>query len=58
MRRLIYFVLAFVIWVTFTWPVVDGRVDMQVVVAGLVDGLLAPRVLPLCGQARAVLPFV
>ena len=36
MRRLIYFVLAFIVWVMVAWPFVDGRVDLQVVVAGLV----------------------
>ena len=36
MRRLIYFVLAFVIWILLTWPVVDGKLDVQVVVAGLI----------------------
>jgi len=36
MRRLIYFVLAFVIWILLTWPVIDGRIDFQVVVAGLI----------------------
>jgi multicomponent Na+:H+ antiporter subunit E len=36
MRRLIYFVLAFIVWVMVAWPFVDGKVDLQVVVAGLV----------------------
>lgn len=36
MRRLIYFVLAFVIWILLTWPVVDGKLDVQVVAAGLI----------------------
>ncbi len=36
MRRLIYFVLAFVIWMLIAWPFVDGRVDLQVIVAGLI----------------------
>jgi multicomponent Na+:H+ antiporter subunit E len=36
MRRLIYFILAFVIWVILTWPFVDGRIDIQVTVAGLI----------------------
>jgi multicomponent Na+:H+ antiporter subunit E len=36
MRRLIYFVLAFVVWLTLTWPVVDGRINVQVVIAGLI----------------------
>ncbi|MBM4024384.1 MAG: hypothetical protein FJ280_03120 [Planctomycetes bacterium] len=41
MRRLIYFVLAFLVWVLVTWPFVDGRVDLQVVVAGLIASFLA-----------------
>jgi multicomponent Na+:H+ antiporter subunit E len=40
MRRLIYFVLAFLVWVLVTWPFVDGRVDLQVVVAGLMAAFL------------------
>ena len=40
MRRVIYFILALVIWLLLTWPVVsvDGelRFDIQVVVAGLI----------------------
>jgi multicomponent Na+:H+ antiporter subunit E len=36
MRRLIYFVLAFIIWVLLAWPFVDGRIDVQVVVAGVI----------------------
>jgi multicomponent Na+:H+ antiporter subunit E len=40
MRRLIYFVLGFVIWLLLTWPVVDGKIDVQVVVAGLITSVL------------------
>lgn len=36
MRRLIYFVLAFIVWVIIAWPFVDGKIDLQVVVAGLI----------------------
>jgi len=36
MRRVIYFVLAFVIWILLTWPFVDGKIDVQVVIAGLI----------------------
>ena len=36
MRRLIYFVLGFVLWMLLTWPIVDGRVDWQVVIAGVI----------------------
>ena len=40
MRRLIYFVLAFLVWVLAAWPFVDGRIDVQVVVAGLIASFL------------------
>jgi multicomponent Na+:H+ antiporter subunit E len=40
MRRVIYFVLGFVIWILLTWPVVDGKIDIQVVVAGLIASVL------------------
>ena len=36
MRRLIYFVLAFVIWILLTWPFVEDKIDGQVVIAGLI----------------------
>jgi len=36
MRRLIYFILAFIVWVILTWPFVDGKIDIQVTVAGLI----------------------
>jgi multicomponent Na+:H+ antiporter subunit E len=29
-----------VIWILLTWPVVDGRIDVQVVVAGLIASIL------------------
>ncbi len=40
MRRLIYFVVAFLVWVALSWPFVDGKIDMQVVVAGLIASIL------------------
>lgn len=44
MRRLIYFVLALVIWLLLTWPVakVEGelKVDIQVVIAGVIVSFL------------------
>ena len=40
MRRLIYFVLAFVIWILLTWPVVDGKIDVQIVAAGLIASVI------------------
>ncbi|MHC4664713.1 MAG: Na+/H+ antiporter subunit E [Planctomycetota bacterium] len=36
MRRVIYFVVAFIIWVVGAWPFVDGTIDWQVVIAGLI----------------------
>ena len=42
MRRLIYFVLAFIVWVLLAWPFVDGRIDVQVVIAGVIaSGIVA-----------------
>lgn len=40
MRRLIYLVLAFVIWVLLTWPFAEGKIDLQVVVAGLIASII------------------
>lgn len=36
MRRLIYFVLSFIVWLLLTWPFSAEGVDIQVVIAGLV----------------------
>ena len=36
MRRLVYFVLGFIIWVIWTWPFAGGKIDIQVVIAGLI----------------------
>jgi len=36
MRRLIYFVLGFIVWMLLAWPITDGQVDIQVVIAGLI----------------------
>ena len=36
MRRSIYLVLSFIIWILLTWPFFDGQIDWQVVVAGIV----------------------
>lgn len=41
MRRLIYLILAFVIWVLVAWPFVDGRFNLQVVIAGCIASALA-----------------
>ena len=40
MRRLIYFVLAFIVWIMLTWPFADGEIDFQVTVAGLIASLI------------------
>jgi multicomponent Na+:H+ antiporter subunit E len=39
-RRLIYFVLAFIVWVVIAWPFVDGKIDVQVMAAGLIASAL------------------
>ena len=39
MRRLIYFVLAFIVWMLLTWPLADGEIDLQVIVAGVIASL-------------------
>jgi multicomponent Na+:H+ antiporter subunit E len=36
MRRFIYFVLAFIVWIILAWPFADGKIDIQVVSAGLI----------------------
>jgi len=36
MRRLIYFILALIIWILMTWPFVDGKIDVQVLIAGVI----------------------
>ena len=36
MRRLTYFVVALVIWILLAWPFVDGQIDVQVVIAGVI----------------------
>jgi len=50
MRRLAYFILAFVVWILLSWPFVEGRIDLQVVIAGLIaaaaTALLFAEVLP------------
>lgn len=36
MRRLIYFILALIIWILVAWPFVDGKIDVQVLIAGAI----------------------
>jgi len=40
MRRLIYFILALIVWVIGTWPFVDGKIDLQLMTAGVVAALI------------------
>jgi multicomponent Na+:H+ antiporter subunit E len=35
MRRLIYFVIGFILWMLLTWPA-DGQIDREIVIAGLI----------------------
>jgi multicomponent Na+:H+ antiporter subunit E len=42
MRRLIYFILSFIVWLLLTWPFTPDGIDVQVVIAGLIaSGLVA-----------------
>lgn len=40
MKRSIYFIISFILWLLLTWPVVDGQIDIQIVVAGLIASLI------------------
>jgi len=40
MRRLIYFVVALIIWILGAWPFVDGKIDLQVMIAGIIASLI------------------
>ena len=40
MRRLIYFILALLIWIVGTWPFIDGKIDLQVMLAGVIASLI------------------
>ena len=40
MKRSIYFIISFILWMLLTWPVVDSQIDFQVVVAGLIASLI------------------
>jgi multicomponent Na+:H+ antiporter subunit E len=40
MRRLIYFILALIIWILGAWPFVDGKIDLQVMTAGVIAALI------------------
>jgi multicomponent Na+:H+ antiporter subunit E len=36
MRRVIYFIVALIIWIIGTWPFADGKVDLQLMTAGVI----------------------
>jgi multicomponent Na+:H+ antiporter subunit E len=40
MRRAIYFVVALVVWIIGAWPFAEGRIDWQVVIAGIIAALV------------------
>jgi len=40
MRRLIYFIVALVIWIFGAWPFVDGRIDVQSFTAGVIASII------------------
>ncbi len=41
MRRLVYFVLAFIVWILVAWPFAEGRIDLQIIAAGLITSFVA-----------------
>lgn len=42
MKRLTYFIVGFIIWMVLAWPFADGKIDIQITVAGLIAaGLVA-----------------
>jgi multicomponent Na+:H+ antiporter subunit E len=40
MRRVIYFAVALIIWVVGAWPFVDGRIDVPVLIAGVIASVI------------------
>ena len=40
MRRVIYFIGAFAVWIIGAWPFVEGQIDWQVVIAGVIAAIL------------------
>jgi multicomponent Na+:H+ antiporter subunit E len=40
MRRSIYFVVAFIVWVLLAWPFSDGQIDMQIIIAGIIASVI------------------
>ncbi len=40
MRRVVYFVVALIIWIFGAWPFVDGRIDVQFFTAGVIASII------------------
>lgn len=40
MRRFVYFVLAFIVWILLAWPFADGQIDTQIVIAGIIASVI------------------
>ena len=45
MRRVVYFIVSFIIWILLTWPFINGEqgqtsIDIQIVVAGVIVSLI------------------
>ncbi len=36
MRRIIYFLVSFIVWILLTWPFADGQIDKPVIIAGVI----------------------
>lgn len=36
MRRLVYFILTFIVWAALTWPIADGKIDAELIAVGLI----------------------
>jgi len=42
MRRIVYFIVGFIVWLLITWPYSQGTFDIQVIMAGLIaSGIVA-----------------
>jgi len=39
MRRFVYFVVALIIWILVAWPFADGKIDLQVMIAGVIASI-------------------
>jgi len=40
MRRVVYFIVALIIWIFGVWPFVDGRIDVQFFTAGVIASII------------------